>query len=357
MTSFELLATEKKIVPVYFTTECFTKAIPDRATIVKMRLNQSLVDLNSCTCRLVMVWLVLGHQLLRQFSLKFYQYMRCPSKVVINISIYINIYELLYKQVYMYSMSFAYICILCRLLINISIYYQYIIYELLYKQVYMYSMSFAWTASLIELAWYKQANRSRSENDSLTCHMFATKHAKCFTSNKVNRRNVSTDVMCLAFSHLRTNYLSRPLLTYILEGTTTPPSPCVGASTEGFCPPNKRPFLSENQQNPAKSEGNQVWGAQNTKIFWGRTPRPPKWYTSPLPFLPEVPFRSWPLHWKILKRGPVSRTILMMMCNDNRIIRRTEVSNLNFYLEMTPLIFYNWSHNSVELYLKCDIAK
>ncbi len=31
----------------------FTKAIPDRATIVKMRLNQSLVDLNSCTFRYI----------------------------------------------------------------------------------------------------------------------------------------------------------------------------------------------------------------------------------------------------------------------------------------------------------------
>ena len=60
-----------------------------------------------------------------------------------------------------------------------------------------------------------------------------------------------------------------------------PPAPVLAPPLKGFGPPSKSPFYLKMSENHVKIAGNQVVRAQKYKNFLGRTPRPPKRYTSP----------------------------------------------------------------------------
>ena len=78
-----------------------------------------------------------------------------------------------------------------------------------------------------------------------------------------------------------------------------PQSLCCSPPLKGFGSPSNVPFCLKMSENHAEIAGNQVnyRELKNTKISWGKTSRPRKReYFSTFPLLPEVPFRSWPLH-------------------------------------------------------------
>ena len=75
-------------------------------------------------------------------------------------------------------------------------------------------------------------------------------------------------------------------------------------ASQGFGTPKKSLFVRKWAKIMLKLQEIKSREIKNTKILWGRTPQrrsPQKLHISTFPFLP---FRSWSLHWIVLKKGP-----------------------------------------------------